>query len=596
MALVDVSASPLFVVVDLYSAVLNAGVTQNSQYVHTEDTLNNVPPSVLGALGAQFAPILNVLNTPVGNLLNTAWKAQQSSVESYMATQFASAASGTGNVTITNVSCSLPPTGTVLADDFEATSSGGVTQNTLEIDFHLPGGSVNFTTPYTVQVWPWPGGTETFYPTWNVSFDADLSLFTVVPTQPFNLTPSAAVTLSNANGPNPTNFVAAAADIVDNIWVGLVNFFEQGNNYISQIGEIQQQVAQQADQTQPVANTVIAPMLTLFNELNSAGPECVALGFTQCAFSVGPYFAPSPPNSVVLRITHPLDQGPTIVDGNNPPGIIQNDPTLATAPEATPGSTITAVGSDFPADTTTSLSLEFPNTSSGTPTGAQVQFNGQIYDVPVPPTPAPYAFNPTGLASDNIYVFEARCGDQATWSQWGPQFSLATASGDFASLELWPVDGGQYSYLGHAPLQPANTPWTCLGNIDPNTPTGPYLLKALAAGGAVIAKTPLQIVTTLTPTLGIVGPNNTSVPYPRSSGIPFTLAGYGFPDGPVTISFNGTQVAPATASNANPSNPSFSVNLTTPGNPASNETVNVTATDGGITATLNPAIYLQGTQ
>ena len=34
-------------------------------------------------------------------------------------------------------------------------------------------------------------------------------LFTVVPKQPFNLTPSPAATLSNTNGPNPTNAVAA---------------------------------------------------------------------------------------------------------------------------------------------------------------------------------------------------------------------------------------------------------------------------------------------------------------------------------------------------------------------------------------------------
>src|ERR1700722_9984386 len=451
MTLVDVSANPLIVVVDLYPAVLNTSPTQNAQSNHTVESLINVLPAV-PALQAQLAPILPYLQTPIGNVLNTAWAGQRSSVQDYMAPQFETAASGAA-VDIRNVSCSLPQSGTVWADDFEGAPSGGVAPNTLEIDFHLRGGSFNFTTPQTFTLVV----TETLYATWNLNFEADLSLFTVVPKQPFNLTPSAAATLSNANGPNPTNAVAAIGWALDTFWVALVNFFEQGKNYIRKIGKIQRQAEQQADQTQPVANKVIAPMLTLFNTLNSAGPECVALGFTQCAFSVGTLGAPS---SLVLTITHPLDPGPTIVDANNPPGFFLNNPTLAaTAPEATPGGTITAVGSNFPVDTTTSLSLQFPNTSSGKPTGAQVQFNvgfnEETYPVPVPPPsatnePAPYTFNPTGLVADNTYVFQARCGDQATWSQWGPQFALTTALGDFANLELWPVAGGQYWSLGGA--------------------------------------------------------------------------------------------------------------------------------------------------
>ena len=52
-----------------------------------------------------------------------------------------------------------------------------MTPNTLEIDFHLRGGSFNFTTPYTFTLVV----TETLYATWNLNFEADLSLFTVVP-------------------------------------------------------------------------------------------------------------------------------------------------------------------------------------------------------------------------------------------------------------------------------------------------------------------------------------------------------------------------------------------------------------------------------
>ena len=190
---------------------------------------------------------------------------------------------------------------------------------------------------------------------------------------------------------------------------------------------------------------------------------------------------------------------------------------------------------------------------------------------------------------DNTYVFEARCGDQASWSQWGPPFPLSTATESVVELLLWPVVGGQYWTLGSAPLPPANTPWICLGNIDPKTPPGQYFLKAVL-GSTVIAETPLSIVTTLTPRLAIIEAKSGAIAdYPRTGGTPFTLAGYGLPDGPVTINFNGTQVAPTTASNGD-----FKIGLTTPGDATTNETLNVTATDGAITAVLDPPINLQG--
>ena len=149
------------------------------------------------------------------------------------------------------------------------------------------------------------------------------------------------------------------------------------------------------------------------------------------------WFSRSPIRSIRVRLE----------DANNPPGFFLNNPTLAaTAPKATPGGTVTAIGSNFPVNTTTSLSLEFPTPRRANRQGPG-EFNGQIY----PCCAARIVDERTcslHLQShpdlDNTYMFEARCGDQASWSQWGPPFPLSTATESVVELLLWPVVGGQY--------------------------------------------------------------------------------------------------------------------------------------------------------
>jgi hypothetical protein len=562
MALVDVSANPLNVIVQLFFAPLNAGASENSQYVQTNEPLINALPLLPDKLQARLSPIAPFIQAPLGTMFNTAWLGLRSSIQNTALGQFQSAASS-GGQNIDNVSCTLPQSGTVLA---EVTPAQGASPASLSIDFNLPGGAFYFNSGLADAA------------SWKIDFDADISVFTPVPVQPFHLTPAATAALSNASM-HPADIFTEVGQFLDDFFTALGNFFTNGN-FISDANWAEQQVSQQADQSQPLPASIVAPLLSLFKVINLAGPPCVTLGLTQCAFSIANN------STLTLTITHPLDPGPTIEDANNPSGVIAFAPTLAaTATEATPGSAITAFGVNFPVDTTTSLSLQFANTSSGTPFQAQVRHDGQNYMIQAPSgsnaSPV-YTYNPTGLTPGTTYVFDARCGDQITWSQWGPEFSLATLPTQIVDLMLSPIDGGATWLLGSAPLPPANTTWTCPATIPAQTPMGQYNLEARLAG-TLIAATPINIVTTLTAGIDIVDPTTMAViNRPFFGDQLFTLRGYGFPAGPVTIDFDGTPVATATAA----SDGGFTIDLTTPANVSMEETVNVTATSGAATATL----------
>jgi hypothetical protein len=559
---IDVSANPLNVIVQLFFAPSNAGVTDNSQYVQTSESLINALPLLPDNLQALLAPIVPFIQPPLGTLFNSAWLGLQSSIQSTAAAQFQSAASS-GGQNIDNVSCTLPQSGTVLA---EVTPAQGASPASLSIDFSLPGGNFYFNSGL--------GDLSS----WKLDFDADISIVTPVPVQPFNLTPAVTAALSNASM-HPADWFTEGIAFIDDFFTALGNFFT-GGNFISDTTWAEQQAAQQADQSQSLPASTVGPLLALFQVINTAGPQCVTLGLTQCAFSIANN------STLTLTVTHPLDPGPTIEDANNPGGVVAFAPTLAaTATEAMPGTAVTAFGVNFPVDTTTSLDLMFANTSSGTPTQAQVRHGGQNHMIQAPSgsnTGVVYTYNPTGLTPGTTYVFNARCGDQITWSQWSSDFSLPTLPSQIIDLMLSPIGGGQTWQLGSAPLPPANTIWTCPGTIPAAAPTGQYNLEARLAG-TLIAATPINIVTILAAGIDIIDPTTMAVVNGIFFGNQlFTLRGYGFPAGPVTISFDGVQVAMGAAG----SDGSFTINLTTPANVSVGETVNVTATGGTATANL----------
>lgn len=226
------------------------------------------------------------------------------------------------------------------------------------------------------------------------------------------------------------------------------------------------------------------------------------------------------------------------------------------------------------------------------PTQAQIQYEGHVHDIAAPSNAGPgfiYVHQAGNLTPGKTYVFEARCGDQLTWSHWGQPLSLTTATTDVVDLVLAPVGGGHGWKLGSAPLPAANALWNCSGTIPATAPLGTYDLQAVR-GGILIAETPLSIVATLSPQIEVIDlATKAIIKPPQFGGMHFTLKGFGFPDGQVTIAYNGSPAQSATASGG-----AFTANLTTPGGPNTVEIVNVTATEGAVVASLNPPIQLIG--
>ncbi|HXW70411.1 MAG TPA: hypothetical protein VEK34_03050 [Methylocella sp.] len=557
----DVSANPLNVVISLAYGPLNAEATQNGQYQFLNQSLLSVLPLLPASLVSQLSPITPFVLTPLGQLFNNAWTNLLPTEQKDLANQFTQVA----GQSVSNVSCTLASSGTVLAG---VSPAQGSTPANVAIDFQLPGGNFYFNAgPLSAE--------------WRINFDADLSVSTPVPVQPFNFSPVVIATLSNASL-NADNFGANVDQFFDNFLTGLGNFF-LSSNFVSDVDWWQQTVPREVDGSEVIVGPAAAPLVSLFNSLNNAGPQCASLGFTECAFSIVG-------STLTLSVTHPLDPGPTIVGAFNQPQLVA--PTLmATAKEATPGSSITAIGSQFPIDSSHALELEWPNTSSGTPTEAQIQYQGQTQTIAAPSNVGSflYTYQATALTPGKTYVFEARCGDQLTWSQWGPPLSLTTATTGVVDLVL--VGVGESWTLGSALLPTANAQWICPGTIPATVPLGDYYLQAVQ-GGTVIAATPLSIVATLTPQIEVIDPATNAIanpPYYMTGGMPFTLQGFGFPNGLVTIAVNGSTVETVAATGG-----AFTVNLTTPGDAYTEETVNVTATEGGVTATLNPPILLLG--
>jgi hypothetical protein len=563
----DVSANPLNVVISLAYGPLNAAATQNSQYQSISQPLLTVFPLLPASLAGKFSPITPFLMTPLGQLFNNAWTSLRPTEQTNLANQFIQAATS-GGQGVSNVSCSLPSGGTVLAG---VAPAQGSTPANVALDFHLPGGNFHF--------YSGPLGAG-----WLLNFDADLTVSTPAPVQPFSFSPVVIASLSNASL-NTDNFGADVDSFLDNFFTDLGNFFVSGN-FTSDVDWAEQVVPQEADQSQVITGPAAAPLVSLFNILNGAGPECASHGFTKCAFSIEG-------STLTLSVTHPLDHGPTLIDFFNPPNTLTIPPALAaTASEATPGGSITAIGSQFPADTSRALKLEWVGTSSGTPTQAQIQYEGQVHTIAAPSNAGPgflYVYQAGSLTPGKTYVFEARCGDQLTWSHWGAPLSLTTATTNVVDLVLAPIGGGHSWTLGSAPLPAANALWNCSGTIPAAAPLGAYDLQAVQ-GGTLIAQSPLSIVATLSPQIEVIDPATKAIiDPPLFGGLPFTLQGFGFPDGLVTIAFNGPTVQTATASGGG-----FTVNLTTPGGPNTEETVNVTATEGAVVASLNPPIQLIG--
>jgi hypothetical protein len=570
MTTADVGGKPLNIMIDVFLAGSNESVTSNNQYTQTKDPIQQVLPFAPASLKNALSGLLAGLNEPLGVIFNTNWLAAQGKEQTAAAKAFTTQANSGGS-SVSQVSCSLPPIGNVIAT---VTDASGSQPGFLFLDFKLAGqGFFHF--------YSGPLGAG-----WKLDFNADLVIQTPVPVKPFGFNPLVQASLSNAQM-HADNFGADLDEGLDDFFTALGNFFLQTDNYVSDVDWEENLAQQEVDnQTATITSSAVAPIVSFFTELNNAGPQCLAFGFTECAFSIAG-------GQLTLTVSHPLDAAPQLFNAQQLPGEITLSPQMsATASEALPGQAVTIDGIWFPLDTSTQINLQWNNTSSGTATQAQVRWNNQNQTIQTPAGfNGTYTYAATGLTPGKDVSFIARCGDQLTWSEWSKPLVATALESDLVDMSLIPTGGGatQIFDLGLKPLSKTSTNFTFAAQIPVGAPPGPYNLSA-TLNGQVLCTTPIEIVTTLAPVVDVIDPSTGIVgDAPIFGGMPFTLRGEGFPDGPVTIDINGAPVATPTAVNGD-----FKVQLNTPGNQWTVGVFPLTATGGAATATLNPPIELEG--
>ena len=387
--------------------------------------------------------------------------------------------------------------------------------------------------------------------------------------------------------------MADVGTFLDDFFTDVGNFFTNGN-YESKWDLAQAAAAEQTDQTFPLSTTGFSQFLTLLTSLNAAGPDCVALGFNQCAFSIAT--GANGDDVLTLTLTHPLDPGPQLSDPNDLPlGTVLSNPATLSAnnTQVRPGQTISVSGTNFPVVSVSQLPIEWVNSSSGKPNGAQIKYEitGKNTATPIAvPLSALsnglYSYTANSLAANTEYSFWARCGDQLTWSQWSNvPLKITTAATSLVNVVLRSVDdpSGSGVIVGSADLSQKSTNWTASANISVTTAEGVYNLIAELSGEG-IAMTTIVVSNTLKPTLFIIDPTNGAIiPPPLFGGSPFTIKGEDFPPGVVTVTLDGTIVGMPNAPTGE-----FVMQLNVPGNQNSNyQTVTVTATSGSASVPLS---------
>jgi hypothetical protein len=512
----------------------------------------------LGNFSTQLKPVQPYLSNALGTQFANLWQKMSPTLVANVAQQIETVGQQ-NHVTISNIYVVPPGSGSVW---------GQVGPGVLNVIYNLPGWNVLFDTPALDNA------------AWDVSFDVDLEITTDVPMQPFKLNFSAFAQPSNANL-NMENTAALEIGLGDSV-ISAVTAGWVPNIFSTVSGDV--------DNNTPAVD-VSTLNSTLATTLNNASTPLAAAGFTTCAFSI----VGNPPQ-LTLTLTHPHDPAPALQNANASGGTLSIPPWLATSEsEVKPGAAMAVFGHNFPVDTMSQLTVQWPNTSSGTPTGANIKYrlkgnSASEQTEPVSWAGPLYYFTATSLTANTTYEFVAQCGDFITWSEWGTVwFEITTSSTNIATVVLATSPTGSGVTVGSAPLPETAAPWNCAVQIPNGTAPGTYYLLAELSGN-VLAWAQIVVAESLSPILQMIDTSTTPptiITDPElDNGTTFTVRGEDFsPNSIVTVSLNGV----AAVTTITPTG-EFVVPITLPGNAnTGGNTYTVTATtDSGQSASLPP--------
>lgn len=559
----DVTGQPLAVQFTFYPKILTEAATSNSQYQIQTMPYSVIKPHLPPSVQGKTQALEQLLNTPLGTVIDTQW-AQSKADQQAQAVKFIEQLAAKNNTSISNVTVTLHDPGPLTAVVTPAATPGG--GQTLSLEFVISGNELTFDHPALVN--------------WADDFDIAVSLTTPVPVLPFGFAPSLTARGENAEV-SPNNFLAKIAEGGDNWLTDIWNFIT-GGNFVSNVALDEEGLEIQTDTDLPTPNS---PLVATLTGMNSVGPDIVAAGFTQFAFSI------ENGNVLTGTLTHPLDPGPVVVDVTHPEaggGVNFMLPELSASESVVPpGGPFTAAGTYFPWASSGQLYLEWLNTTSGQAVSSEllVAGGGSSSNATIQAGSGftdQYVYTATGLQPNVEYTFTARCSDQAAWSLWSDPVKLTTSQGDLVRLMLEPPPGSPYGIqqVGSAGLTAGSSDWTCPAVIPASAPDGVYTLAAVL-NGQILATTQIT-VGAVTANIAVIDPSdNQVITNPQiMADSTFTVRGEAFPDGPVSLTIAGQLVGIATAVNG-----SFTAQLTSSEGTYTSGTFTIAASGGGVTAT-----------
>jgi hypothetical protein len=545
----DVSANPIQVDLDFTD---KSGAHQN---VNATSVPSNLVPPDVGQL------LQNpVLTTPLATFFDSQWnatdpKTRQSLHDGACATiksNLIDQVHQSLNVDPYNISCNLATSGSVgvlVADGTMTTQEppgwhysapfylvpGG---QHLLLSYWLPGDSVSFSVPV--------GSPENVLgdPSYTVTFDATLRILAdVADNYPATCT-DAVYSWSEASNANVN-----ASNVAANVDDAVAGFVASVNG---QPTAIFQTTEGQIDSGTYGSGTLGA-LSTAFDQLRSACDSARTVGFTQLQAGVQN-------NTLAFTFTHPDLAAPSLTNlaaQRNGQSFL-NDQLGVQQLQVHAGDSDPIDGFfDIPSVTT----LEVGGVGGSADAPATVRW-GPHGKAPEPVNVTGDEFDPTNLAPNTSYDFQAQVCDLVTCSAWSDTLSASTSAvgSDQVSIALASGDAG-CSKKNACPVvgtTTVNADGTFSGSIaiPAATKPGPYTLQARVGGGAQSATTSLTVVgaSVSAQPLLVMWDTVANRAYSSTSrtvqGGRFTLHGEAFAPGPVNIMLdkpNGQMVGTATA-------------------------------------------------
>jgi hypothetical protein len=548
--------------------VFNAICVRKGSYQRTTTNILNAPfDAWITAIPTPIS-IQGLLSRTAGSLFNSAWtnktvqpdgttKSQQQLDELQAAQNLTKQAQKKG-ASFSDVSATLPSSGNVLAQVSSPVSAEK--PGALQIIYNLSGATMSFVY----------GALSGRY---QIDFDAGLLIKSPVPFTPFTLAINTSIFSSNASvsaenaGADFNDFGEALAEIFSGAFFGFTDTLEFA-------------VVNGVDAN--LSSTDVPQLDQFFGVLGVIGDFAQADGFVQVTAEIAN-------NALTFGFIHPTDPAPVLYNASGrlndgPP------PTLALTQNtwAKPGASLKVVGANFPLDAARQLTVGWANTSAVNPSQGVLSFGipllGNFTQKTLPyPASGDYLYTASGLEAGKVYEFLACCEDKYTSSAWSAPLIL-TAPGASAPVELYlnaaSAPGHSGPLIGSAPLSPVTGAWTASVVIPANTAPGDYIITAMLSGN-ILAYVPI-IILGAQPVLHVLSDGTTPptvrlAPINVIGGENFPVQGLGFAPGSVTLGFSGeTATFPATADASG----TFVINLTAPGDRASQGPVTLTATGG----------------